>query len=137
MREIDLPSGRKMEVIPAPFTESKKLYQAVAAELLRLQIRGSDEQWELVKNMLCLVIASPSVEAALAPCLKRCTYQGQKFKEDTFEPVEAREDYLDFCYEVAKENVAPFTKSLFAQFKGMLSALQAIQSSSASRTNTV
>ena len=40
-----------------------------------------------------------------------------KIDKDTFEPVENREDYIQVCLEVIKENVAPFLKSLFAEYR--------------------
>lgn len=135
MKEVTLPSGRKIEITPAPFNDSKKLYQAFGGELLRVEIDGGKELSNLIKNILCLGISSAAVEAALAPCLKRCTYNGVKILlPDTFEPVEAREDYLDICVEVAKENVSPFTKSLFAQFKGLMVGVASLLPSPSSTT---
>lgn len=119
-KEISLPSGSKIEITPAPMAEAKKLYQAIASELLRLRFNAEEDVAVLIKNVLCLSIASPEIEAALEPCLRRCTYNGPKITAETWEPVQAREDYLDVCYEVAKENVGPFTRSLFAQFKGLM-----------------
>ena len=68
----------------------------------------------LRKDLFCTFLASKKIEAALAECMKRVTYNGLKITEDTFEPVEARDDYLTVCVEVTRENVVPFMKSLFA-----------------------
>lgn len=135
-KEIELPSGRKIEITPAPFSEAKRLYQSLASEFMRLDIRETDEMGNLIKNVLCLGISSAVVDSALSPCIKRCTYEGRKIVEDTFEPVEAREDYLDVCYEIAKENVQPFMKSLFAQFRVISGTLESIQQSSALKAKT-
>lgn len=123
MKEVVLPSGRKLSVQPAPFKEAKALYQALATEFLRADIDGEAELANLIKNVMCLAISSPRVEAALEPCLRRCTYNSLRISEESFESEEAREDYLDICIEVSKENLTPFTKSLFAGFKGLMAVV--------------
>lgn len=137
MKQVELPSGRKIEIEPGLFKESKELLQALTAEFLRIGINGTDEVGNLIKNVFCLALSSQAIETKLWVCLKRCTYQDLKITEATFEPIEAREDYIDILYEVAQENVRPFTKSLFAQFRAMSIALEGIRASSASRTNTI
>jgi len=132
LREVTLPSGRKMEVAPAPFVEAKRLYQAIAGEMVRLSLNPDDDVTNLMKNVICLAVFSPNIEAALEPCLRRCTYQGTKIiPVDSFESIEGREDYLDVCFEVAKENVGPFTKSLYAQFKKLRAGVEKLLPSSA------
>lgn len=124
MREVVLPSGNKLEVSPAPFKDAKRLFQAVGGDFLKINLgEGDAELIDLLKNAICIGVSSPAIEAALEPCLKRCIYKGVKITPDTWEPVEAREDYLDVCVEVARENVGPFTKSLFAQFKVLSGAV--------------
>lgn len=135
-REVLLPSGSKLEITPAPFKDAKRLYQAVATELLRINIDPEADITHLIKNVICISVASPAIEAALEPCLRRCTYNGPKITDATFETVQAREDYIDVCFEVAKENVGPFTKSLFAQFKGLSAALGQALPSDTLKTQT-
>lgn len=120
LREVQLPSGNILQVDAAPFRESRRLYQAIGGEFLHVRLGGSEDLSDLIKNVLCLGASSLAIEKALEPCLKRCTYNGLKIVEETFEPVAAREDYFDICVEVTKENVGPFTKSLFAQFKVLM-----------------
>jgi hypothetical protein len=135
-REVTLPSGRVLTVNPAPFHDAKKLYQAIGGEALRVQIIGEDDLSETIKNVICLGSSSLAIEQALNPCMKRCLYQGVKIDDRSFEPEEAREDYLDICVEVAKENLRPFTKSLFAQFKGLLGLVGRLPELNSSRTKT-
>lgn len=124
MSTVTLPSGKVLEITPAPFKDAKRLYQAVAGQLfLRINFNPDDEMTNLIKNAICLSTSSPEIEAALEPCLRRCIYNKLKIVDSTFEAVEAREDYFDVAFEVARENVAPFTKSLFAQFKGLSAVL--------------
>jgi hypothetical protein len=137
MKSVTLPSGKKIEVALAPFVEGKRLYQAVASELIRVDIDSDGDVSNVLKNVLLLMVSSPKVEEALEPCLRRCTYDGKKLSADTFEPPEARADYVDFCTEVAKENLLPFTKSLYAQFSGLQGALSRALSAESSTTQKV
>lgn len=127
--EIKLPSGALLKITPASFAEAKTLYQALLAELKSVRIDKElttpENEAELIKDLFCAGFSSPLIEAALWPCFRRCTYNPTPGKpgaadvridEATFEPVEAREDYVQVCVEVAKVNVGPFAKSLFANW---------------------
>lgn len=116
---------------PAPFKDARRLYQSIGGEFLKIDLAGDDELHNTIKNALCLGISSAEIEKALEPCMRKCLYKGTKIIDDSFEPEEAREDYLDICIEVIKENIRPFTKSLFAQFKAYTGLLEtALQSAS-------
>lgn len=127
----DLPSGAKVEIKIATFEQGKALYRAFAAELLRIGLNPEDDlDLNLVKNVLCLLSSSDAFDRALAPCLVQATYNGERIKlPDTFEELKPREDYLDVCAVVAKENLAPFTKSLAIQFQNMLRATIGLRAS--------
>lgn len=115
--KVTLPSGSILEITVGSFQESKALYMAVMEELKVLKLDPTAEvDVNLFKDMFCAALSSKKIEAALDVCMKRVTYNGLKVTQDTFEPVEAREDYLNVCFEVAKENIQPFTKNLYAQF---------------------
>jgi hypothetical protein len=124
MKVVKLPSGAELQITPAPFADAKALYQAMLEELKSIKISGeTDLEYGLMKDIFCGGFSSPRIEAALAKCLARATYSGTRISDEVFEKVEARQDYIIVCYEVALENVLPFTKSLYAQFeavKGML-----------------
>lgn len=125
MKEITLESGRKLRISPAPFPLAKNLYQAVTEEL---KIVSLDPQAQVdvnfYKNLFCSGLSSKRIDSALAECLKRALYEGGPITEDTWEPVAAREDYLQVCFEVAKENLLPFTKSLYAKYYHILEMLK-------------
>lgn len=125
-REVKLPSGATLQITVASFSESKALYMAVADEMkgLRLDPKAQVDV-NFWKDLFMTGIASAKIEAALQPCMKRSLYNSARIGGDTFEPVEARDDYFQVCYEVAKENIAPFTKSLYAQYAGILEKVQA------------
>jgi hypothetical protein len=119
-RKVTLPSGAILKVVPAPFAESKALYQAILSEVKTVNIELSMELPALFKDVFCIGFSSPKIEAALQKCFTRCLYNEQKISDDTFEPVAAREDYTTVCVEVTKENIGPFLKSLYAEFQTAL-----------------
>lgn len=128
MREIQLPSGAILKINPAPFADAKNLYQALLKELKEVQIDSKMEVVNLYKELFCIGFSSPVIESFLWKCLERCSYnRGQgdmKIDKDTFEPLESREDFMTVCIEVAKDNVNPFAKSLFAEYKRMSQAVE-------------
>ncbi len=120
MRKVTLASGAILTVNASTFAVSKALYQAMLRELKGIQVIGSVEKAQLYKDLFCTGFSSPEIESCLAECFKRCTYNANgvelKIDNDTFEPVERRDDYMAVCMEVAKENVLPFVNSLYAEF---------------------
>lgn len=123
-KDIDLPSGAKLHISLAPFAAGKALYQAVLEEARDLRINDDAEvDVNLFKDLFCAGFSSKKIDKALDECMKKATYNSVKVSSDTFEPMEAREDYLDVCWEVAQFNLLPFTKSLMRQFSA-LSALK-------------
>lgn len=115
MREVKLPSGATLKVKAAPFSDSKALYQAVLKEMRGVELKSETRTMELYKNLFCAGFSSKEIESTLVPCLERCTYNDHKIGPDTFEADKAREDYVTVCVEVAKENISPFLKSLYAE----------------------
>lgn len=124
MKEIKLPSGAVLKITPSPFSDAKALYQALLKEAKHIHFNSKAEMSEVFKDFFCLSFSSPEVEARLWECLKRCQYCDKrgdlKIDKDTFEPVEAREDYTKVCAEVTKENVLPFVKSLYVEYETAL-----------------
>lgn len=127
---VALKSGKKLEITMGAFSESKRLYLAVASELKTIKVDGADEFGaNLIKDLLCTAIDSQKITDALEPLLRRCTYDGLRIKntEETFEPVSAREDFNEVCAEVIKENVGPFTKNLSVLSVGIFEAVLKLQ----------
>lgn len=124
MREHKLPSGAILKVSPAPFKEAKALYQAILKEGRGIEVSSKTELAALYKEIFCAGFSSVEVERCLEACFKRCQYcdsRGElKIDESTFEPVNARDDYMTVCMEVAKENVLPFVKSLYAEYQRII-----------------
>lgn len=119
-KEVKLPSGAVLRIQPASFELAKNLYQVVLEEAKSLGLSADTELASIYKDLFCIGFSSKKIEAALNECLKVCTYDSGagelKIGKDTFEPIEAREDYWQVCIEVAKENIYPFVKSLYVQY---------------------
>ncbi len=120
MKEVVLPSGAKLKIYPASFEIAKALYQAVLKEAKTIPFTGQTEMANVYKDLFCVGFSSKEIEAALWACFLKvqyCDSRGElKIDKDTFEPIEARGDYVTVCMEVAKENIAPFVKSLYAEY---------------------
>lgn len=132
MRKVKLPSGAELTIQPAPFVDSKNLYQALLKELKEVKIDLKMEMANLYKELFCVGFSSPQIEACLWKCLERCTYDNGKLgplkiDKDTFESIEAREDYMTVCTEVTKDNVSPFVKTLFADYAQFTQTIENIQ----------
>lgn len=133
----ELASGAKLKINLAPFNTSKKLYQAILGEVKGAQMDPNQEiDANFFKDIFCILQDSGRVEAALWDCLGRCTYNDSKITEELLEAESVREDYLEICMEVTRRNVSPFTKNLFARYKGVLSQLVNIQKSDTEKTET-
>lgn len=124
MKEVTLQSGAKLKIDVAPFMDAKALYQAVLEELRTVEVdERSESQADLIKNLFCASFTSKKIDQALAKCMERALYNGLKITNETWEPVEARADYMLVCFEVAKENLAPFVKSLSAEFSAVFQTI--------------
>ena len=131
MKEIKLPSGALLKITPSPFSDAKALYQAVLEDLRGLAMDSQTDMAALYKDLFCIGFSSKRIEVCLWECFKRCTYNGGngdlKIDKDTFEPISARDDYWTVCMEVAKENIHPFAKSLYAEYGHILATLKSVQ----------
>jgi hypothetical protein len=123
MKEVKLPSGAVLKIGLAPFEAARSLYQAVLEEAKSVMISSSTEMASVYKDLFCLGFSSKKIENCLWECLKNCLYNDLRIDAKTFEPVTARNDYMTVCMEVAKENIHPFVKSLYAEYGQFLSTL--------------
>lgn len=124
MRDHKLKSGRTLRVQPADFRKSKTLFDAVAKEIKAAHYDAKQEiDINFIKNTLLGLISSEAVEVALWPCMTGVLVGTDKVTPEFFEKSENREDFLEICYEVAKENVIPFMKNLSSKFEPILKEL--------------
>jgi hypothetical protein len=125
MKEVKMPSGAILKIQLAPFADSKALYQAVLEEVKGLKIDASQNiDVNLFKDIFCAGFSSKKIESALNKCMEKVLYNDLRISDDTWEKVSAREDYMIACFEVVKENLLPFTKSLSAQYALVLGQLK-------------
>lgn len=114
-----------MEVGLAPFGQTKVLFQAVLEEMKSVRIESATEMdVSFFKDLFCFGFSSKKIEQAMAPIMLRSLYNGLKITDETFEPAEAREDYLTVCLEVATENLQPFMKTLTQKFSTAQASLK-------------
>lgn len=128
MKEVNLPSGAILKITPSPFSIAKALFQALLKEIRDVEVSSKSDIASLYKDLFCIGFSAPEVEKCLWECLKRCTYNSGsgdlRIDEQTFEPLERRDDYLMVCMEVGKENLLPFMKSLYAEFQRTIETMQ-------------
>jgi hypothetical protein len=133
---VKLPSGALLKMQPAPFADAKALYQALLKSAAEgVKISNENEMVNIFKDLYCTGFSSPAIEACLWKCFERCLYTpaggvDSRITPDTFEPVACREDYTTVCLEVAKLNVYPFVKTLFAGYQDFLTLMGVDQPSS-------
>lgn len=129
-RKVKLPSGAELDVTPADFAVSKALYMAMCKAGIGLRMDlNSELDVNFWKDVFFTGFSDAKIEAAISACMTRVTYQpsgsdvAMKIDKDTWEPIPAREDYIDACFEVARDNVLPFTKNLYARYLGIVTIL--------------
>lgn len=129
MRDVTLPSGAVLSVGLAPFADSLALYQSLLEEGKTLTLDPSQNvDANFYKDLFCVGFSSKKIEASTKKCMEKCLYNKLRIDSQTFEPVKAREDYMTVLFEVTKDNIAPFTKSLYAQLQLFITMMQNIQS---------
>lgn len=126
VREVKLPSGAILKIHTAPFVDAKTLFQALLKEIKKVNIKA--DEWEgVLKDIVCSAFSSPEIEECIKKCWIKCLYMRgdvpKKLSDSLFDDQSTWEDYISILIEVAKENVSPFLKSLFAQSKDLVSPL--------------
>lgn len=123
---ITLDSGAELVVTIASFKEGNHLLKTLARELKGVDLEMDlspdtfknigDKDVNSLKNLVLQLLQSEAVEAAVMACAKRCLYNQQRITDQTFEPVEARPDFLPVVWEVMKANLRPFFSGLASLF---------------------
>jgi len=124
MEEFTTQGGAKVAIGIAPWQDAIALKAALAKELAASDFDLDNLDLERPMNadvlkVLMKVDSSKAVYDALFTCLARCTYNGQKITEATFEDVKAREDYYEVTLACMKANLRPFLKSLFSKLSAL------------------
>lgn len=125
---VELPSKAVLKLQLSSFAVSKALWQSMMEEGRTLNLDMNAEiDGNLFKDIFCVALSSRKIESAVWKCLEKCTINDIRITEDTFEPEEFRDDYLTVMFEVAKENILPFTKSLYAKYGHLLGMIKSSQ----------
>src|SRR5574343_282136 len=127
MKAFNLPSGAVLHVSEAPFEDAKNLYQIVLKELKTVDITVEADMVKVSKEVMCSLLSSKRIEKAVWKCMERSTYNKRKMTPDIFEDSKARGDYIECLYRVARENLEPFTKSLYAKFQEVMAGITSSQ----------
>jgi hypothetical protein len=124
--EFKAESGAKVIINSAPFKDVMALKAAIGAEISKADFSfdfslegGFNEQSidaAAIAKILLVVDSSPVVQDKIFTCLARCTYNGEKITENTFEPDEARGDFYPIVTACLKKNLMPFLKALISSF---------------------
>lgn len=117
---VTLNSGVQLQLGLAPFSVGMKLFKTIANELKVVDVnidtldfaKLAGKDVNVFKNAILQLLGSDALEVALFQCMERCLYNGEKITRQTFEPENARQDYLPVAWEVMKYNLAPFFKGL-------------------------
>lgn len=125
MPEFTSKSGKEVVINCAPFADAKRLKSAIWKEAAAAGIKLDDMKADAstLLNTFLLVDGSPLVDAALAPCLLRCTRDKQKITDSTFDSAEARQDYYEIVFACVKENIGPLFESLLSLFSETILSL--------------
>jgi hypothetical protein len=122
-----LSSGAKLEITPLPYLKAWGVSQDVLKEVKKLNIDINTLKTIDFKNLmavdalsfagpLCEILSNEKIVEAANICMERCTYNGLKIDSETFEKIEARQDFLPVVFSVLKENISPFFANLFSFF---------------------
>ena len=125
MDKVKVPSGAEVVIREAPFQDVMRLKSAifsVAAESgLDLEgINFDDDISKLIAPIVKTALhidSSQKVMEELFNCLQRCTYDGEKITEQTFEATKARGDFYIVAFECIKVNLLPFIAGLRSQLE--------------------
>lgn len=107
---MKLPSGREFDCRCASFSEAIDLKNAVLNGINE-NSKATDWDLESYKNILKLD-SNPVSRAALFKCLARCTINGEKVTQDSFDSAEWFGDYIPCVTECVNVNVSPFFAGL-------------------------
>lgn len=117
LKEFTLPSGAVLGLNLAPFADAKALAQALLVEAKAVTFGEDVDHLGLWKDIVCTALSSKEIEKHVHKCMARCTYEGSKITNDTWESASARGDYVPAVYRVIEENVSPFLNGLLPDFQ--------------------
>ena len=127
MTEFKTNNGAKVVINSGDWQDAVALKNTVAEAIIKKDVsfdlaslKGDKEiNTAALLKLFMSVDSSKEVYDALFKCLIRCTYNGHKITEETFDEISARENYYEIAIACLKENLTPFFKSLISQLSGL------------------
>lgn len=110
--------GADIVIYSAPWRDAKMLFMAVSREASRQGVNFDDPANSFF-SLFFRLCGSIEVDSALAICLQRCTYNNEKITDETFNSIEAREDFHQVVKECAMVNLGPLGKELYSEFEAL------------------
>ena len=124
--EVKLPSGATLDITLLDYEKAFDVFQIVARQLGLIDVDFSKidfEKFQLMdvmefKRPLTQILSNPDLVKVGNQCLVKCTYDGIKITAKTWEPPEARKDYVFAIFYALKENCYPFVEGVFSSSAG-------------------
>ena len=125
--EFKTQNGVDVKINPADFINALKLKNAVlkavkdsGVDISKIDLdKITASSLQPLLEVILTADTNEAVQDSIFKCLARCLYNGEKIVPDTFEPMEAREDYYEIVIACLKENLSPFFKSPISKLKSL------------------
>ena len=120
-------NGVDVKINPADFLSSLKLKNAVlksvkdsGVDISKIDLdKINASSLQPILEVILTADTDKDVQDSIFKCLARCLYNGEKIIPETFEPIEAREDYYEIVIACLKENLSPFFKSPISKLRSL------------------
>lgn len=127
MEKVKLDSGKELSITAAPFETSKELFQVVMGSMQGIKFDGDAEMdINFFKELFVVAASSKKIEEHIWACMDKCLLDKTRITKEMFEDEKLREDYMDVMFHVARVNIRPFMKNLFAKLRHLMSQAMGI-----------
>lgn len=118
MTEFVSKSGAQVMIGLAPWKDAKELKNVIVSASVPLEKISFTEKSldDFLSKFIVIIDSAPVFQAAIWPCLIRCTRNQQKIEQSTFDSIEARADYYEIVEACVKENLRPLLEKIFLPF---------------------
>lgn len=118
--KIDLVSGAVLEITPMPFEKAWEVMQVVIKEIEGINLgdlgflfsKFDPSELFKLKGPLCALLSNKKMVEAAKLCFPKCTINGLKIDDSTFDIPSLRSDYISIIFYVLTVNISPFFKNL-------------------------
>ena len=122
MKEFTTKSGAEVKINLAPWADAKKLKASIQREAAASGVKMdlSADASAIIATVLS-IDSSVDFDAQLFNCLARCTRNGQKITESTFNDEDARADYYEIVAACLEVNFRPLVQGFLSVLpKGLI-----------------